>query len=209
MKVITLVAIFALVAGLCLIEESDAFRGGIGGFRGGRGWGFGRWGFGWGGFGLPWWAWGGYPGGMYGRPWIGKRAADVVPETVCVLKSTLKMDQNVTLHCKSPVKEFTCNGLSNLNPAWSIKLDHLALIPVDHSVAIPDWDVKVLAMDNETHQLKNYTTIIENHELTISLVANETTMVPGYLFEDPCWTDFITLVKDTKFENFEFDIQDE
>jgi len=215
MKLITLVAIMAVIAGICLVQESDAFIGGGGARRfggigfGGRFGAWGRWGFGWGGFGLPWWAWGGYPGGLWGGRFWGKRSVADLPSTVCVLTSTQKMEQNVTMHCKSPAKEFTCDGLSNLNPTWNIKLNKLALIPVDHSVPISEWDVKVLAMDENTHQLKNFTTIIEDHELTISLVANETIMVPGYLFQEPCWTDFITLVKDTKFDQFEFNINDE
>jgi len=100
-------------------------------------------------------------------------------------------------------------GLSNLNPAWKIKLDKLALIPVDHTVPTVDWDVKILAVDEENHNLKNFTTVIEGHELTLSMVANETNMVPGYLFEEPCWTTFIDTVKDTNFEHFDFSIDDE
>jgi len=208
MKLIPLIAVLALIMAASLVEESDAFRGVGGRFGGGfgrfgGGWGWGR-GWGWGGFGWPWWAYGGLGGGWG----LGKRdVADI--NTVCTLTSTIKMDNNVTLHCKSPTKEFTCNGLSNLNPAWKIKLQHLALIPVDHTAAIADWDVKVLSMDDTTHSLKNFTTMVDEHELTVSLVANETNMVPGYLFQDPCWTDFINLVKDTKIDNFEFDMNDE
>jgi len=212
MKTITLIAICAVIAGLCLVEESEAWRGGFGG-RGFGGRGFGRWGWGWGGFGMPWWGWGGYPGIGWGRGWIGKRDVPATPSTICALNAPKTNDadhNNVTLHCKSPAKEFTCNGLSNLNPAWNIKLNHLALIPVDHTAPVADWDVKVLATDAETHALKNFTTVVENHELTISMVANESIMVPGYLFQDQaCWTDFINLVKDTKFDDFEFDLNDE
>jgi len=216
MKTFTLILLVALL-GLSMIGDADALRGGGGrggGFgRGGfgRGFGFGRgWGWGgWGGFGFPWWAYGGWGGlGFGGLGFRGRRdAATETPKVICELNSI--KDQNATLHCKTSTKTFTCTGLSNLNPAWEIKLKDLALIPVDHTVPFPEWDIKILSMDEKTHQLNNFTTTIEGHELTLSMVADESNQVPGYLFKEPCWTDFINAVKDAKFEEFEFNINDE
>jgi len=202
--------ILIAIACACLAGESEAFRGGFrGGF--GRGWGFGGWGLGFpigfGGWGLGGWGlggWGGF-GGRFGGFRRGRDVTEVMPTTCAIISH-----ENVTLHCKSPTTNFTCEALTNLNPTWNMTIHNVTLVPMDN-IEFP-MDVKILSTKVGDVGLNNYTTTIEGHDILLSIFAHDSTKPepeePGFLIKDiPCWKKFTTLVKDTKFEDFLFSIK--